>query len=157
MAAFSFGGGVFEILFFLFIFAAILFLAYITTKVMAKKSGIRAKSKYMEIVDKLDFGPDKQLYILRAGDEYYLISKSSKNVDFLTKVDITFDDDENDANLSGGKLDFKSLLEKHVNFGIMKKDPRNSKLKNNIGRIRSMSENRASSEDEGREGEDTDV
>ena len=153
------GGGFFEILFFLIIFAVILFLAYVTTRIVAKKSGIRAKSKYMEVVDRLDFGSDKQLFILRAGDEYFLLSKSSKNLDVLTKININEPDADIDPNQTGEKTDFKSMLEKHINFGIIKKDTKDSVFRKNIGKIKNMSESRIDPGDENAqnegEGEDT--
>ena len=154
----EFGGGLFEILFFLFVFAAILFLAYITTKVVAKKSGIRAKSKYMEIVDRLDFGADKQLYILKAGDEHFLLSKSSKGLEVLTKVSLGNLEMEMETELEaaqgGGKRDFKSILEKHLNFGAIKVGSEKSAFRRNISKIRGLSEN--STQTGVGEGENTD-
>ena len=155
MIALGGGSGIFEILFFLIVFAAILFLAYITTRIVAKKSAIRMKSKYMEAVDRLDIGPDKQLYLIRVGEEHFLFSKSPKSLDVLTKVNIDTSNPEDGPDRTAGKPDFKSILEKHINFGIMKKDTKDSVLRKNIGKIRNMSESRVGSEDVDKEGENT--
>ena len=142
MLAFGDFGGVLEIFFFLFMFAAILFLAYITTRIVAKKSGIRAKSKYMEVVDRLDFGADKQLFILRAGDEFFLVSKTSKGIDMLTKVALDYSGAyaEAQATPDGEKMDFRALLEKHLKFGMVKADSKESVFRKNIGKIRNLSD-----------------
>ena len=182
------GGGALEILFFLLIFAAILFLAYITTKIVAKNSGIRAKSKYMEVVDRLDFGTNSQLLILRVGNESFLVSKTAKGVEFLTKLGSGSSDAEARLNDGGGsdgggaggggglggsdgggagrggglgggesgnpagqyegKRDFRSMLERYLNFGVVKTETRGSVFRKNIDKIRNISSKKARAETE---------
>ena len=130
------GSGALEMFFFLFMFAAILFLAYFTTKIVAKKTGIRARSKYMEVIDRLDFGANSQLFILRAGNECFLVSKTQKELNVLTKVSLDGLLTEADAGAraeaeigfgmerraasSGDRRDFRAILEKHLSFGAIK-------------------------------------
>jgi flagellar biogenesis protein FliO len=82
-------GGFLEIVFLLVVFCCVLFLAYIITRQVAKRASGRMKSRYMEVVDTLAVGAEAQLFIVKAGDEFFLISKSQKHLSMLTKLDIT--------------------------------------------------------------------
>ena len=150
------GGGFLEIFFFLIVFAAILFLAYITTRIVAKKTGIRAKTKYMEVIDRLEFGSDKQLFIVRVGKGHYLISKSAKGLEMLAEVEVEEIEEPSGSVLGAVGGDFKSLLEKHLNFGAMKDNSKGRVFRRNVGKIRKMSEDREGPGQEDGEGEYTD-
>ena len=111
-AASSWGGGVFEILFILIVFFCILFLAYISTRFVAKRSSGRMKSRYIEIVDSLGVGADTQLLIVKAGGEFFLAAKSQKQISLLTKLALTADELQDVANSAPNFADsFRAVLE----------------------------------------------
>ena len=111
-AASSWGGGVFEILFILIVFFCILFLAYVVTRFIAKRSSGRMKSRYIEIVDSLGIGADAQLLIVKAGGEFFLAAKSQKQISLLTKLELTADALQDGANGAPNFADsFRAVLE----------------------------------------------
>ena len=53
---------------FVFIFVFIIFIAYITTKFIGKKSMMFTAGKNLKVVDRISLGLDKALYIIRLED-----------------------------------------------------------------------------------------
>ncbi|MDR1440666.1 MAG: flagellar biosynthetic protein FliO [Clostridiales bacterium] len=108
-----------DILLFAIVFCCILFLAYIVSKLVGKRAQQHGRSRHIEVVDSLFVGADAQLVIVRAADEYFLISKSAKRLEMLAKLDIAA---EEAAALAGAEAgagfaeSFKSLLEKKLSM-----------------------------------------
>ena len=128
-------GGFLEIVFFIIVFVCILFLAYITTKYVAKKGGVRYKSRYIEVVDSVSFGADRQLMVVKVVGEFFLIAKTSKGFEMLSTLNL-------EEELTGigkqeeGRPAFRDFLEKRIHFG----ESGNSAFRNNINKIKSFSE-----------------
>ena len=117
------GGGIFEILFILIVFVCILFLAYVVTRFIAKRSSGRLKSRHMEVVDSLAVGADSQLLIIKAGDEYFLTSKTQKQIVMLAKLALTAEDTQDSAVRSTGFADsFRSVLESKLSRAKPQRD-----------------------------------
>ena len=117
-----FQNGVLEIVFFVFIFACILFLAYITSKFVGKRGSARYRSKHIEIIDSINLGTDKQLLIVKVVDEYFLLAKSAKNIEMMTQLHIEADISSSDDPVHNFKTNFKNLLEKQIHLGKAKKE-----------------------------------
>ena len=79
--------GVFTLFTYLLLFIIIAILAYFTTKWIAKvQSSTRVKSKYMELVDILQLGNDRGIYIVKAPQGLLMLGFSSKGIDLLEKL-----------------------------------------------------------------------
>ena len=81
------GGGVLEILFLLIVFFLIVVSAYFVTRFVAGRASGRFKSRHMEVVDTLGLGADAQLLLVKAGAEFFLVSKSQKHISLVTKLE----------------------------------------------------------------------
>lgn len=90
-------GGALEIFFILIVFFGILLMAYYFTRFMAKRSAGRMKSRYMEVVDIIGIGAESQILLIKAGGEFFLISKTQKQLALLTKLEMKPEDLQEDA------------------------------------------------------------
>lgn len=72
---------------FIIFFAAILFLAYVSTKFLGSKMSRGMKGKHLKVVDTIVLGFDRQIYLIKAGEQLFLVSSSNKNINFLTLLD----------------------------------------------------------------------
>lgn len=79
---------IFKSFLFLLIFGSILFLAYITTKLVASKVNNTMKGKYISVVETINLGTDKKLYLVKVSNTFILLSSSGKKLEFLTVVPI---------------------------------------------------------------------
>lgn len=66
---------------------SVMFLAYVMTKFIGKKSNGMMKSKYMKIIDSLSFGFDKTIYLIQVGEQYVLMHMSVKGMEFICNID----------------------------------------------------------------------
>lgn len=118
---------------FLLGFGSILFLAYITTRLLATKAQNVMKGKYINVVETISLGVDKKLHLVKIEETYMLISSSGKSIEFLSIVPIESQDEKPalQRNLSEEPLDFKSNLDRLKNIitnsGISKEKDRNIK------------------------------
>ena len=141
-SASAWGGGIFEILFLLLVFICILFLAYVVTRFVARRSVGRIKSRHIEIIDTLAVGADAQLMVIKAGGEYFLASKSQKLLTIFSKLELTPEDVREAAVQTGGFAGgFRSILESKLGFAQPRQQPRpGADFRGNIGRIKGFSE-----------------
>jgi len=116
-------GNVLEALFLLLGFSSILFLAYVTSKFVAKKANKVLKGKYISIIETVSLGPDKRLYLVKAGKQFILIATSGKNISFLTNVDIE-DYEETENSQVKYPFNFNGYFEKYLHSysGIKQND-----------------------------------
>lgn len=75
----------FRFVFSLAMFALILVIAYFVTKFIAKKSSFRTKTKNMKIIEMLPLGVDKNITLVKVGQQYVLLGNVTKNIVFLSK------------------------------------------------------------------------
>ncbi len=110
-------GGIGEMLisFFVFVivFGSILFLAYVTSRFIANKSGRAVKGRNINIIETVSLGLDSKLHLVKVGEEFVLISVSGKNVQLLTKVNLD-GYTETDLSSVGNPFDFKDIFEKYI-------------------------------------------
>lgn len=87
----------FQILNVIFIFLLVIFLAYITTKIIAGKKIKTMKGNNMQIIETIPLGFNS-LHILKVNEKFYLISSSKEGIQYLTELnkdDISLDNFEN--------------------------------------------------------------
>ncbi len=112
---------IFQIFSVIFAFIIVLVILLITTKFLAYKSKAMMKGKYMHIVESLSLGVNNRLHLIRVDKEFFIISASNKNVEFLAKVNINDFENEEIKNPITEAIDFKSVLTKYVgNFSFGK-------------------------------------
>ncbi|MCX7708915.1 MAG: flagellar biosynthetic protein FliO [Clostridia bacterium] len=97
----------------LIVFAAMLFLAYVTTRYIGGKASKALKGKFITIIDTVSIGIDKHLHLVKVGEEYLLIASAGKSVEFLAQVGM------NDVNMeeiteNNSVFDFKNLFDKYL-------------------------------------------
>lgn len=77
----------FSILTILITLGCVIFLAYIMTKFVGKKSMNMMKSKYMMVIDSLSMGFDRTIYLVKVGEQYVLMYSSAKGFEFICNVE----------------------------------------------------------------------
>ncbi len=98
-------------------FCALLFLAYVTTKYVARRQSNAMKSKNINVVETVMLGADKRLHLVKAGKDYLLIASTSKSVEFLSKVDLEESIEQEVIPVSkGNPFEFKTLFEKYTDM-----------------------------------------
>jgi flagellar protein FliO/FliZ len=104
---------------------SILFLAYVTTKYIGKKSKKASRGNYIQVIETISLGMDKQLLLVKVAEQYVLISSSGKNIQFLTNINLDEYETQNSTENYNGVFDFKGLYDKYV-LGF--KDKKNNKF-----------------------------
>ncbi|HHV29879.1 flagellar biosynthetic protein FliO [Acetivibrio mesophilus] len=98
---------------FFIVFGSVLFLAYVTTKFIGTRTNRIIKGKYVKIIETVNLGFDSKLHLVKAGDEFVLISTSGKNVQVLTKVELdAYSADETETGDNSFK--FKEVFGKYI-------------------------------------------
>lgn len=136
------------------ILVPILFLAYITTRLVAGKSARAMKGRHIDIVETVNLGVDKKLHLIKVGGKYILISSGGKNVEFLSEIPA-----EDVEDLQSGVIqtqttafDFKKLFDKYIQFNKEKRtEPvtsddqsngdgleKGSSIRNNLNRLKAI-------------------
>lgn len=70
----------------LFVFSAILFLAYVVSKYVGSKASKMMQGQNIRVVETISMGMDKQLHLVKVGDQFILLATSGKNITMLTEV-----------------------------------------------------------------------
>lgn len=66
---------------------SVMFLAYVMTKFVGKRSSGMIKSKYMKVIDTLSFGFDKTIYLVQIGEQFVLMHMSVKGMEFICNIE----------------------------------------------------------------------
>ncbi|NLI58995.1 MAG: flagellar biosynthetic protein FliO [Clostridium sp.] len=104
---------------FVLVFGSILFLAYVTTKYIGKRTGRVMKGKYVTVIETVSLGFDSKLYLVKVADEFILISSSGKNVQMLKTIEINEEKEDINEN-SSNIVNFKDFFQKCLNNFKMK-------------------------------------
>jgi len=75
----------------LLVIALVFYLSYVTTRFIGSKAGRvsdYSKKRHLQIIETMCLGRDKYLYLMKAGNEYILISSSNKGIEMLGNIDI---------------------------------------------------------------------
>jgi len=98
-----------QILVFLTVFGTIIVLAFYTTRFVALKAGSMMRGKHIRIIDVVSLGADKKLFLVKAGNKFFLLSSWGKNLQFISVI--------NDIDESVFKYDsYKESLGKSNDF-----------------------------------------
>lgn len=99
----------------LIVFAAVLFLAWLTTKVLGKRMAGSIKNKNMRIVETLPIGMDRCLYLIRVGKKYFLFHGSRKSLEMVSEIELDEEAIENLENAPENTkvFDFKRIFDSY--------------------------------------------
>ncbi len=114
-------------------FCSLLFLAYVTTKYIARRQSNAMKSKNINIVETVMLSTDKRLHLVKAGRDYLLIASTSKSVEFLSKVDLeeAIEQEAIPVNKEN-PFEFKTLFEKYTDMYRSNKAKNKTNKENSI-------------------------
>ncbi len=123
---------------------SVMFLAYIMTKFVGKKSSGMMKSKYMKVIDTLSFGFDKSIYLVQVGEQFVLINMSVKGMEFICNIDPnlikpTIANTPVDENKSFGKYFDFFKMENKIKTDSVKQG---NEVNENIKRLRDLFNNK---------------
>ena len=100
---------------------SIIFMSYVATRYIGSKTGKIMRGKYINIIETVSLGIDKQLHLVRVEEQFVLIASSGKNIEFLTTIKMDkFATDEPQGN--SNVFDFKNIFEKYLQSLKNKKD-----------------------------------
>ncbi|MCR2024329.1 flagellar biosynthetic protein FliO [Anaerotruncus colihominis] len=73
----------------LVIFILILVLAYFATKYIGRRYGTTGASggRYVEVLERVAFGPDRALFVVRTGGKILLLGATAHHVELITELD----------------------------------------------------------------------
>jgi flagellar protein FliO/FliZ len=112
------GDYIYAIFAFIIVFGLLIF----STRFLSYKSKKVLNGKYMQVVESLSLGVNNRLHLIKIDNEFYLISATNKNVEFLTKVNIGDYKEDEIKNPITEIMDFKSVLKKNINFNFSSKN-----------------------------------
>ena len=128
------GDYIYAIFAFIIVFGLLIF----STRFLSYKSKKVLNGKHMQIVESLSLGVTNRLHLIKIDNEFFLISATNKNIEFLTKVNIGDYKEEEIKNPITEVIDFKSVLKRYTNFNFnsQKRNENESQdiLKQNIKR-----------------------
>ncbi len=95
-------------------FLVVMAILLVTTRYLAYKSKKMMKGNYMQIIESLSLGVNNRLHLVKVDKEFFIISASNKNVEFLARVNISDFEEEEVKNPISEVIDFKSILKKYI-------------------------------------------
>lgn len=115
----DFLGTILKIMGFLIVFGSVLFLVVITTKMIGTRAKYAMRGRFINVIETINLGLDKNLYLVKLANDYILLASSGKKIEYLTKVNLdeSLDQEKLDEEDSGNKTDifnFKSIFEKYL-------------------------------------------
>jgi len=81
---------------------------------VSKNTAKTMKGRNIEVIETLKLSVDKQLYIIRAGDKYILLSSTGKNIQLLCELNLDGDAITEQTEQETGTNEFKAILEKYL-------------------------------------------
>jgi len=133
------------------IFGSILFLAWVTARIVGKKASASMQSRHMQVVEQISLGLDRRLILVRVGTEHFLFLAGKKEFRQVARVKL---DDTQEQELSeikpsgdGPVFDFRRVFDRYIHSGDGKKqnadtpdsgERKNDTLRKNIRRIEQL-------------------
>lgn len=141
----------FQVLGFLIVFGSIMFIAFVTTRYIGTKAGKTMKGRYINIVESISLGLDKQIHLVKVEEQFVLIASSGKSIEFLTALKLdNYETDgiQDTANL----INFRNIFDKYLKSFKNKDNPTSETVaaldkqseedafKNNLNRLKSINQ-----------------
>lgn len=122
----GFWGLLLGLIYFLILFGSIIFLAYISTKFLGTKVSGKMRGKHFRIIDSVVLGFDKQIFLIKVGEQIFLTACSNKVINSITLLDrdvlkLTDEEIKELEQQPENKDSFKNYLDMFRN--VSKKEP----------------------------------
>lgn len=115
--------------------ALILYLAYISTKLLGKKFSFKNGSgRKLKILDSVSVGQGKMLIIVQAGEKTFLVGAASESVNLISELDSS--DFEEDETPPESGMDFKTAFKKVLENNFGKKSNKGKENENDSGQTK---------------------
>ncbi|NLN65576.1 MAG: FliO/MopB family protein [Clostridiaceae bacterium] len=102
---------------YILIFGAILYLAYIAARLVGKKTSASMQSKHMQVVEQISIGLDKRLLLVRVGSEHFLFLCGKREFKQVARVKLDEEETLEQAEESGTEqfgFNFRQIFDKYV-------------------------------------------
>ena len=102
---------------YILIFGAILYLAYIAARLVGKKISASMQSKHMQVVEQISIGLDKRLLLVRVGSEHFLFLCGKREFKQVARVKLDEEETLEQAVESGTEqlgFNFRQIFDKYV-------------------------------------------
>lgn len=115
--------------------ALILYLAYISTKLLGKKFSFKNGSgRKIKILDSVSVGQGKMLIIVQAGEKTFLVGAASESINLISELDSS--DFEEDETPPESGMDFKTAFKKVLENNFGKKSNKGKENENDSGQTK---------------------
>ncbi|MCI7804919.1 MAG: flagellar biosynthetic protein FliO [Oscillospiraceae bacterium] len=115
--------------------ALILYLAYISTKLLGKKFSFKNGSgRKLKILDSVSVGQGKMLIIVQAGEKTFLVGAASESINLISELDSS--DFEEDETPPESGMDFKTAFKKVLENNFGKKSNKGKENENDSGQTK---------------------
>ena len=115
--------------------AVILYLAYISTKLLGRKISVRSSSgRKLKILDSVSVGQGKSLIIVKAGEKTFLVGAASESINLISELDSSEYAEDETPSESG--MDFKTAFKKVLENNFGKKSIKGKENENDSGQTR---------------------
>lgn len=115
--------------------ALILYLAYISTKLLGRKLSVRNGSgRKLKIVDSVSVGQGKLLIIVKAGEKTFLVGAASESINLISELESDDFADEETPPENG--MDFKTAFKKVLENNFGKKSGKGKENENDSGQTK---------------------
>ena len=117
---------------FMLVFGSIIFLAIVCTKLVAGNKKGSMKGRFINIIESVSLGVDKQIHLVKVDNQFVLIATAGKNVEFLTNVKMDGYTEPEMSENSNNYFDFKLLFDKCIK---LYKDKKSDRLQDEMNEI----------------------
>ena len=115
--------------------ALILYLAYISTKLLGRKLSVRGgSSRKLKILDSVSVGQGKSLIIVQAGEKTFLVGAASESINLISELDSNDFAEEETPPETG--MDFKTAFKKVLENNFGKKSNKGKENENDSGQTK---------------------
>lgn len=99
------------------IFGSIIYLAYVATRFIGKKTSASMQSRHMRVIEQISLGLDRKLLLVRVGNEHFLFLCGRKEFRQVARVNLdTGENQEGDGTESQNSsvFDFRQIFDKTI-------------------------------------------
>lgn len=151
-----------QLLGYVLIFGAILYLAYIAARLVGKKTSASIQSRNMQVVEQISLGLDRRLLLIRVGSEYFVFLCGKKEFKQVARVNLDKDEiqeQEEVKSTDSPVFDFRQIFERVTRIPKDKREqmknpqqndeanvPEKNVVRSNIRKLEQMREQRCDKE-----------